>query len=699
MEFRRVLFRSDLVVEGNVGIGTTNPSGPIEVSHDGTAHDLVVDSSGNVGIGTTNPSGPIEVSHDGIAHDLVVDSSGNVGIGTSSPSEKLDVQKDGDVYLKVHATTGSGQIAGFKLQRGNTSDIYTDWTIYDDGGVLKFEASDTTYGTNDYLAITTDGHVGIGTTSQVIDESLTINTNSDSYGFVQTDGTVTIGSWISSGTAGQIGTYSDHRLDFFTNDSSAIMTIGTSGNVGIGTTSPVSKLQVMGDIQVGDDSAWSSSADDVIMNFGDKNYVYLGEKGADDTMELSANTFFFANGTVGIGTASPGEMLDVQGGEIWSTYTTGKPQVALASNSNSAFIRFNEYYSSDHKYSTTGGAAIIKVWTSQSGEEGDITFETAPSGTAGSTATFSERMRIEQGGNVGIGTSSPQAKLDVNGSINVNNNKITNLIMPTTSSDAATKGYVDAATQGIGKSRSQYFTSNGTFTVPDNVSLVWVTAWGGGGGGGGSIHTIYREGGGGGAGGSIIYKYPVTVTPGEVINVIVGTGGTGGTGNYTSGGDGGNTSFGSYLTVIGGGGGKIGVEGVKGGKGGSSDCSIGGAGGTSTNGNGVDASARTGTTDTIHFYYICGSGGGGGSHDNGYSGDGLDLLPYKNGGGGAGSYSGGGGGAGFKGDGGKGGDYSNQTGGSAPPNSGAGGGGGSPSGSTGDGGAGGSGGLIVEWIE
>ncbi|MBI4993965.1 hypothetical protein HZC33_03390, partial [Candidatus Wolfebacteria bacterium] len=49
-------------------------------------------------------------------------------------------------------------------------------------------------------------------------------------------------------------------------------------------------------------------------------------------------------------------------------------------------------------------------------------------------------------GNVGIGTAAPIAgKLVVNGTIDVSNNKITSVATPIASTDAATKGYVDAA--------------------------------------------------------------------------------------------------------------------------------------------------------------------------------------------------------------------------------------------------------------
>jgi hypothetical protein len=63
-----------------------------------------------------------------------------------------------------------------------------------------------------------------------------------------------------------------------------------------------------------------------------------------------------------------------------------------------------------------------------------------------------ERVRIDSAGNVGVGTASPAEKLEVVGNIKLSGAtptyKVTNLIAPTASADAATKGYVDAASSG-----------------------------------------------------------------------------------------------------------------------------------------------------------------------------------------------------------------------------------------------------------
>jgi len=152
-------------------------------------------------------------------------------------------------------------------------------------------------------------------------------------------------------------------------------------------------------------------------------------------------------------------------------------------------------------------------------------------------------------GNLGIGTTGPSQKLDVNGRIRMRTQ--------TTSGDAAdivaTKGYVDSqSSSGGGK---QMFTSSGTFNVPSGVTQVWVTVVGAGGGGGGP-----KDGTPGTAGGSSSFG-PISASGGSGGRPSSSGGSSGGSGGSSGewsrrhmyaptawanlGGDGGGTVFGT----------------------------------------------------------------------------------------------------------------------------------------------------------
>ena len=90
------------------------------------------------------------------------------------------------------------------------------------------------------------GNVGIGTATP--SSKLQVQTSTGNYGLTQTDGVITVGSYVGGNqpgaNGGWFGTRSNSKLFFFTNDSSPLMTLDTTGNVGIGTVNPATKLQV-----------------------------------------------------------------------------------------------------------------------------------------------------------------------------------------------------------------------------------------------------------------------------------------------------------------------------------------------------------------------------------------------------------------------------------------------------------------------
>lgn len=204
--------------------------------------------------------------------------------------------------------------------------------------------------------------------------------------------------------------------------------------------------------------------------------------------------------------------------------------------------------------------------------------------------------------------------------------------------------YLLAVKRGIKR-----FDVSGKFTVPDGVTEVYLSGCGGGGGGGGGgcrTNTAEFGGGGGGGGaGKPVIKQAVTVKPGEVIDVQIGSGGTGGktsaNASGTYGGDGGVTKFGSYLTLPGG------NSGVPGGGGTGNSGGAGGIGYPSgSSGNDGIASGASAS--------VIGSGGGGAgasgpfgggggsvrSSSGGSAGGNSGYLPYGYGAGGGGGSTG-----------------------------------------------------------
>jgi hypothetical protein len=148
---------------------------------------------------------------------------------------------------------------------------------------------------------------------------------------------------------------------------------------------------------------------------------------------------FGANGNVGIGTATPGSKLEVNGNVtatssmtiinsqngitemLVSNPTSGSlgragysAQMSVAGNDGVAVMQAISpgftavpYWADSGLYATGISTMILSAFAS----DGTISFQT------GGVATSNERMKILANGNVGVGTTAPGAKLEVNGNI------------------------------------------------------------------------------------------------------------------------------------------------------------------------------------------------------------------------------------------------------------------------------------------
>ena len=196
--------------------------------------------------------------HVGGSDRLIINSAGNVGIGTTSPSEKLVVQ-DGKV------------LAGHTNTRGYGFHDLSNYTYTANTGRLSLVSNGT-----EAVSIDSEQRVGIGITNPAGLLHIKGDTNSNGAEiYLQVDnnnttdnlGAIHFGnnvdatlSEISSGTS---GANNSSYIRFATSNTGAQaekMRISATGNVGIGTTSPVYKLDVNGGVQAGGKVTYTKSA-------------------------------------------------------------------------------------------------------------------------------------------------------------------------------------------------------------------------------------------------------------------------------------------------------------------------------------------------------------------------------------------------------------------------------------------------------
>ena len=346
------------------------------------------------------------LTFDGTTRAAYFSNQGNVGIGTTSPGVKLEVASSSNPSIKIQDTTdGYAQknslIFDQKIVAAQTevAKIYTE--LFNGATTtlnnpLKFAtAQRSTLTMTDRMVIDNLGNVGIGATNplrklHVVGQLAVNNATTEYYGVLMSGGegadpSVLIGDWHnSSGTIKWDSTGNYLRID-----------------------------------------SQHSTANAAIL--------FSGNDGSTEYMRITSA------GNVGIGTTSPDAKLDVSAG---TNLNLGIRQLALDNFSNEGIgITFSRT-SSDADLMAIGVVSTDKLGIfSRVG----IMFLTGGSNQYAQTV---ERMRITHDGNVGIGTASPSAKLDVAGTGNFTG--LVSGITPVAAANFVTKAYVDGSGGGTG---------------------------------------------------------------------------------------------------------------------------------------------------------------------------------------------------------------------------------------------------------
>lgn len=395
------LFARDFTTFGDVALGFF--TGVTERARISTGGNLLVNSS-------TDNGNRLQVTGDGYF-------SGNVGIGTATALGKLHVVGNGifddGVNGRITIENASGQ-----------NDIYSTTTGFASYKDLRYSAAGHIFrnGATETMRLTSTGNLGLGVTpsawgsnwkalelsngvyltalssSAVPIMILGANAHFDNTNFIykttaaasryQQDSGVHYWYNAPSGTAGNAITFTQ------------AMTLDASGRLGIGTTSPATKLQVNGTFA--SNSLWTDASS--ISYWGsyptayggltwDSGYGLIFASGGN-ALRLGANgtnTYMIINtsGNVGIGTTSPSYLLDVN---------------------RSSLGTIAQFITNDGTYNPrlliNGTADGLQLFATFSSIAGALMFGT------GNT----EKMRITSGGNLLVGTNTDSGeKLQVSG--------------------------------------------------------------------------------------------------------------------------------------------------------------------------------------------------------------------------------------------------------------------------------------------
>ena len=452
----------------SIGIGTATPGYPLHIvtSNNSTVLGLDAGSAARFRFAGNSTSGytstfniddtGLDIGHDSTARSLnlktgnqdrlTILGAGNVGIGTTAPAYKLDVNGDARIgnFLRFSSAgtylrdSGSGAL----VLASTSGYIETGW-----GARFRVRAqsgSDTImlYGGGD--SYINGGNLGIGTTTPAA--KLHVDSGTDSISMRLKTNNVLNYILLNNSTSANNYLQANNRTIALSADENGVdgkvylktsnqnrVTVNGIGNVGIGTTTPGSLLDIKSNVDTNREIRLSA-----IYGYASIYSEGIGSTGSNLKFKVKADggghstpLTISDTGNVGIGTTAPAAKLDVVGdvkagisgnGTVLDLFTNGVAYNPMSVTAGGTILRNSGSNPSLVANKLRVYGSVVSIGTGSY-----LNVPLHVQGQAGNSTVLdvtnninSSLFRVNFDGNVGIGTTAPAAKLHVAGEIRVN---------------------------------------------------------------------------------------------------------------------------------------------------------------------------------------------------------------------------------------------------------------------------------------
>ena len=372
---------------------------------------------------------------------LTIDCVNNrVGIGISGPSYQLDLDGGTTVNDRLRLNRGSDDTGQFMTLGWDNISVHRNTVIANAQTTMSFKQVGSD-GSRTAMIIDGSGQVGIGTTAPTVPFQVSPTAHTAGVPAIWlhsadnvTDHDGTVISSVNNGSDAEVLHVRTNNTTY--NNGTSLMLVRGDGNIGIGTSSPLSGLHLSDGTAYGAPQNTSRKATLTIsagteasadLQFLNANYshIFFGDSAdpnigillydhTNDSMQFHTNgserARIASDGNVGIGTSTNLQgKLDVDG-DLRVTAN-------IASNTAHEMISLG----SDRSIDDYGGLykdywrlRVVTPGTTTTGESNNHTYgDLRFTGVTGNNSTYSDRMTIRYNGNVGIGIKVPTATLHV----------------------------------------------------------------------------------------------------------------------------------------------------------------------------------------------------------------------------------------------------------------------------------------------